>query len=461
MSYTDIKHKIDLLKEQIEQHGKLTPEQLNKINYKFRLEWNYNSNSMEGNTLTIEETRSVMVGNIVVDKKPYKDVAEMKGHDDVVTDILKIGKGELRLSETRIRKIHEDIIYEEDETKREQVGKWKKTNNYIYNYKGERYDFIDYEEVPEKMHDLLNRTNAAIDAIHHKKKNAPHPLDVAFNFHLEYVNIHPFYDGNGRTARILSNLILISLGYPPFWITVKERDVYYNYLADIQNHWGSPDLLKEFLAEQILHSQELILHVIEGKDIEDEDDLDKEIDLWKRQFVKKDSLEIKSNSIITELYKSSFRPLFIAFLEKASRFDDQFNSKRVINDVEARKSQSIESNNVQHFDDVIEAESNYLKISKEDINIYEIESVGTINSLRIYLYYNGFKNDGINTFSARAELYIGFDEYKYFVSNNGQRLQEKSSITKLYSEELTQDEINSIVKDTVSKLFEEIKSSIK
>ncbi len=93
MKYTDIKNKIDSIKEKISTNGKLTKEQLNKINNKFRLEWNFNSNSMEGNTLTIEETRSVMVGNLDVRQKPIKDVLEMKGHDEVISDILKIGKG--------------------------------------------------------------------------------------------------------------------------------------------------------------------------------------------------------------------------------------------------------------------------------------------------------------------------------------------------------------------------------
>lgn len=251
MSYTDIKHKIDLLKEQIEQHGKLTPDQLSKVNYKFRLEWNFNSNSMEGNTLTINETKSLMIGNVNVHQKSLKDVLEMKGHDAVVEEILKIGKGEVRLSEKRIKDIHKSIMHEDDPNKKRLIGEWKEEGNEIINGKGEKYTFLPRDEVIDAIHDLLNRTNAAIDAVNGNKKNAPHPLDIAFDFHLEYINIHPFYDGNGRTARILSNLILISLGYPPFWITVKERDVYYNYSADIQNHWGSPDLLKEFLAEQI------------------------------------------------------------------------------------------------------------------------------------------------------------------------------------------------------------------
>ena len=72
MSYGDIKNKIDEIMRGISNNGKLTKDQLNKIHNKFRLEWNFNSNSMEGNTLTIEETRSVMVGNLDVHQQPRR-----------------------------------------------------------------------------------------------------------------------------------------------------------------------------------------------------------------------------------------------------------------------------------------------------------------------------------------------------------------------------------------------------
>lgn len=284
MSYTKIKDTIDAIKAKVIDFGELTIEQKKKINYKFRLEWNFNSNSMEGNTLTIEETRSVMVGNLTVNDKPLKDVLEMQGHDKVISEILKIGKGDLRLSEKRICEIHSAIMHEDDETQKDKIGKWKQEANMIYNHKGERYDFVIPEEVPDKIHTLLNKTNASIDAINAKKKNAPHPIDVALEFHLEYLNIHPFYDGNGRTARILTNLILISLGYNPFWINEKDRKIYYNYISDIQGYEGDKELFFEYCARLIERSEQLVLKAIQDIDIEEEDDLQKEISILKRQL---------------------------------------------------------------------------------------------------------------------------------------------------------------------------------
>jgi len=231
-------NRIDELQAEILAVGELDVEVKKRINYKFRLDWNYHSNSMEGNTLTKEETRSVMVGNLTVGGKPYKDVAEMRGHDDVVREILKIGRGESRLSEKRVKDIHRSIMYEENPKKRSEIGEWKTKNNYVLNYKEERFDFKSHREVADEMHSLLNFLNAKIDRLNAGEKEI-HPLEVASNFHLWFVTIHPFYDGNGRTARLLTNLFLISLGFPPIIIRTDEKEKYNRYLGDIQAYGGN------------------------------------------------------------------------------------------------------------------------------------------------------------------------------------------------------------------------------
>src|SRR5689334_7171339 len=149
MSFTDKLKEIERLHQFIQQQGKLNDDVLKRINYKFRLEWNYTSNSMEGNSLTKQETRSVMVGNITVEGKPLKDILEMKGHDEVISNLISMGKGELNISEKRIREIHKAIMYEDDPEKEKQIGVWKKDLNYLFNYKNERFDFVAPADVPE------------------------------------------------------------------------------------------------------------------------------------------------------------------------------------------------------------------------------------------------------------------------------------------------------------------------
>jgi len=434
MKYSNIKSNIDKIKDKIEQLGKLTKEQHNKINQKFRLEWNFNSNSMEGNTLTIEETRSVMVGNLDVHQKPIKDVLEMKGHDEVIADILKIGKGELRLSEKRIKEIHAGIMHEEDPEMKKKIGEWKKVNNEIINNKGEKHAFDDWEFVPEKMHDLLNRTNAAIDAIILNKKNAPHPVDVALQFHLEYLQIHPFYDGNGRTARILTNLILIALGYTPFWITKSERSIYYTYISDIQGYGGDKEAFFAYVASLIERSEQLVLNVIEGKDIEEHDDLEKEIELLKRQLKAKEDIVLeKSNEVIKELYENSFRKLFVQLIEKTKKFDDMFVEKRLLSSAEGNTSWN---KGIAYFDEFFD--HLYENSSNTVQNNYGEGPVPKkIDDLNLSISYNGFKYDGTNTFQLSTNIWLIFQKYYYIVNNTQSIANEQYFYKKLYSEALT------------------------
>lgn len=268
MSLEQKLQQIDDLQNKIASYGPLPDDVLKKINYKFRLEWNYTSNSMEGNSLTKSETRSVMIGNITVNAKPIKDILEVKGHDEVISAIMKMGKGELNITEKRIKEIHVGIMHEEDPDKKKMMGQWKKDSNYLYNYKNERFDFVAPADVPERMHQLVNWINSEKDKIAGGAKDALHPVMLALRFNLEYVTIHPFYDGNGRTSRILTNLILISYGYPPLYIKENERAAYYQYLADIQGYGGEPDVFYEYMAGLTIRSQEIIVDAIEGKEIE-------------------------------------------------------------------------------------------------------------------------------------------------------------------------------------------------
>jgi len=279
MTLPELLHKIDELQARIVAAGPLTPEAKHKLDYRLRLDWNYHSNVMEGSSLTQQETRSIMLGNVTVSGKPIKDVLEMQGHDEVVTKLLGMASGELNLSESRIKEVHRAIVREDEPTKQAQVGQWKTEPNYLHNFKGERIDFLPPTEVPDAMHKLLDRTKADIERIERKAKDAPHPALLAFAFHRDYVTIHPFHDGNGRTARIFSNLLLMRFGYPPVIIRVDEKETYNRYLAEVQVYGAPTDLFDSFMAERLVRAQEVVLDAIEGKELEDADDILKRADL--------------------------------------------------------------------------------------------------------------------------------------------------------------------------------------
>ena len=133
--------------------------------------------------------------------------------------------------------------------------------------------------------------------------------------------------------------------------------------------------------------------------------------------------------------------------------------KYIFNTKISKSKKNVYSESLEYYDEIFEV------IEKERLHAYdgndESVSVQDLESLNVNVRFSGFKNDGTNTFSKNSELNIGFELYKYFINNDGKNSAETSLVTKLYSEPLTEDEIKSIVKDTVAKLFEDIKASIK
>lgn len=444
MSYTEKRNQVDLLQQKINAHGDLSADVKKKINYKFRLDWNYYSNSMEGNTLTMDETRSVMVGNLTVGGKPIKDVLEMKGHDEVINDILRIGKGEARISEARIREIHKGIMHEEDEAKKKKIGGWKTEPNYIYNYKNERFDFALPAEVPARMHDLLNKTNAAIDAISLNKKDAPHPLDVALQFHLDYVIIHPFYDGNGRTARILTNLLLISFGYPPFWVKTNERSIYNQYIGDIQGYGGSPDMFFEFAADMILRSQQLVLDAVAGKEIEEPDDIDKRVALLDRMMdgMEEGIQKTKDEEVMQQMLTGIVEPLFRKVFDKVLKISPLFAGTEFTYYIDGGGSQH---NNINDLIENIEIGWEQKQKDKHEI--------GKID-LRIYL--SKLKKLGTKAFDMNDEIKINFEKHKYQIV-----LQQNETIDRLYHQILSSEKIDEVASKFVNTIIGRIEEQVK
>jgi len=434
VNYQETKTQIDLLRDRINAHGALSAEVRKKIDYKFRLDWNYYSNSMEGNTLTMDETRSVMVGNLTVGGKPIKDVLEMRGHDIVVSDILKVGKGEVRLSEARIKDIHRGIMHEDDPEKQKKIGVWKPEPNYMFNYKGERFEFAAPDEVPTRMHDLLNRTNAAIDALQHQKKNAPHGVDVALQFHLEYVAIHPFYDGNGRTARILTNLLLISLGYPPFWVKTEEREAYGRYLGDIQGYGGSPELFFAFAGGLILRSQQLMLDAIEGKEIGETGDLKKKIRLLKSRVGSTidESVEREyAEDVIRMVAKEDVLPLYEAVMDAMKPLESLFKSRLV-----------------QFWIDSVPHNLRHLTAGLPRITM-PVERIKILTGLR------GFRKNSV-PFDAESGFEFRFHPFVYEVYG----LQGEILLSKLYNQRIDEEERKVLSEAIVSVLVTAIESEL-
>jgi Fic family protein len=448
MSFQNKLKEVDLLQRKIEEYGKLSKELLQKINYKFRLDWNYFSNRMEGNTLTIDETKSVMIGNINVRNKPLKDVMEMKGHDEAIQAILQMGKGELNISEGRIKNLHGVIMYEDSPGEKDKIGKWKIHSNHIFNYKDERFDFTDPSEVPGKMHTLINWINSEKEKIQAGKKDRLHPAELAFEFHLQYLTIHPFYDGNGRTGRILTNLILISYGYPPIYIKDTEKAVYYRYLADVQAYGSDRFMLFKVMAEYLLRSLNIVSNAIDGKDIEEPDDLDKKLQLLERELSNispDDELKMKySLDTFLACYEAWIGKLIILAVPVIQKFNRFFTG---INHHVSLTKAGI----YIYFDNQPVSE---IKTKFEEGIQKESERIGQIHQeFRIQTFYGNLIKGGLKSFGCNYSITIKFDEFKYelFVDDLDETTGNRITIKKyerLLHQELTDEEMN----DTVSML---------
>jgi len=447
---------INALKYEIDAHGKLPDAVLNKINYKFRLDWNFYSNSMEGNTLTRSETRSVMIGNITIDGKPIKDVLDIKGHDEAVQQILKMGKGELTISEKRIKDLHRTIMHEEDPEKKKQIGEWKKEENEIINYKNEKFMFSLPSYVKDEMHELINWLNAEADKIKHKKKDALHPAILAFEFHIRYLTIHPFFDGNGRTARILMNLILISYGYPPVIINKTDKDIYYQYLADVQCYSAPKDFYHNFMLGLLQRSLQLVQKAVNGEDIEDTDDLDKKIALLEKELESVDpDKEIKwklNDGIFYSIYDGWFSELIKKVVPAVQKFNKFFTET---------KHQLYIINGMGHVDFVNQHADDILKQFKDNLALnrdlsYEVR-------IQLHTIYGIFIKGGAESFGCNYKFEIKFESIKYSITldkfneeNPDNRLQDIFIKDRLLHKPLTEDEINLLVRSLTDSIYKHI-----
>ena len=202
--------KIEELKKTLDGKRPLTEGELQRLNEEFVVEYTYNSNAIEGNTLTLRETDLVLRG-LTIDRKPLKDHMEAIGHKEAFNFIYDLVKENKELSEYVIKQIHYLVLADKPQDR----GVYRKVPVTIA---GARHTPVQPYLIEPKLQELLEWYKAA---------------DVGFitklaKFHIEFEAIHPFIDGNGRTGRLLVNLELMKLGYPPIDIKFKDRMAYYD-----------------------------------------------------------------------------------------------------------------------------------------------------------------------------------------------------------------------------------------
>ena len=206
---------IDDLKKKLDQYRSLATAIVKNLQEDLIVRWTYHSNAIEGNTLTLLETKVVLEG-ITVGGKALREHFEAINHRNAIYYVEDIIRKEEPFSEWQIRNIHQLILKNIDD---ENAGRYRQQNVLI---SGATTTPPDYTLLNDKMAQLIDWYNLEAYKLH--------PIERAAKVHADFVGIHPFIDGNGRTSRLLMNLELLKAGYPPCVITVENRLAYYEAL---------------------------------------------------------------------------------------------------------------------------------------------------------------------------------------------------------------------------------------
>ena len=201
---------IDRKKKELDGKRPLTEGELTRLNEEFTVEYIYNSNAIEGNTLTLRETDLVLRG-LTIDQKPLKDHMEAVGHKEAFDFVSELVKEKCEINERVIKQIHYLVLAD----KKDDRGVYRRLPVRIM---GAAHEPVQPYLIVPKMEELLRNYLASEE----------HIVTKLARFHIEFEGIHPFIDGNGRTGRLLVNLELMKAGYPPIDIKFTDRIAYYN-----------------------------------------------------------------------------------------------------------------------------------------------------------------------------------------------------------------------------------------
>lgn len=390
---------------------------------KFRLDWNFHSNNLEGNSLTYGETKALLLFGITAQGKPLKDHLEIEGHNEAIEWVIERVTGEYPLTENFIRELHQLLLKESywvdaitpegaPTKKKVEAGKYKSQPNHVLTATGEIFYFATPEETPAKMDDLMQWYRGKVSSENES------PILLAAEFHYRFIRIHPFDDGNGRTARILMNFILMKYGFPPVIIKTQDKKNYLSALRQADSGMIAPFIT--YIADNLVQSLELMIRGAKGESIEEPDDFDKELALLERRL-NQGTLEVeKTAELIHTLYDNSIVPLFHKFSEEGKKFEKFY----------VELMYAITSNDFASRNLLMAISALRTKISQNT------------TEFGVSYYYKAFVNSEYGNFNFMADIKIMLGPTSYFVLLD----HKPANLEKSYDEQLTEEEISNLVR---------------
>ena len=437
MSY--IKTALELKKE-LDKLKPLSADEEGRIMQKLRLDWNYHSNSLEGNSLTYGETVNLILNDKTADNKSFKDNGEIRVHNQAIKYVEESVKNQTPLTEYFIRGLHQLILKEPYETdaitvdgqrtkKKVVLGRYKAQPNHVKTPTGEMFYFARPEETAFKMEELM------IWFRQEESRPDVNPIILAAVFHHKFIIIHPFDDGNGRLVRLLMNFILMQFGFPPAIIKTQDRSNYISALT--KANAGEIEIFVEYVAKNVVNSLELMIKVAKGEDIEELDDLDKKIALLEQKLKSKNSqIEvIKSKEAILDIFDNSFVKLCEKLIVGRKKFDRFYKNNEVAFSYQIKGKTPCYHKNIdqirQNINEDIKNISFHYFSSFLDCNLDNSEKF----SFKIHIDFD-FSN---SSFSIKRE--------RRFADKSGQvKVFSEPEIKKVYGKNFTKEEIEDFVK---------------
>lgn len=296
---------------------------------KLRLEWNYHSNHIEGNTLTYGETALLLLHDRTTGNHSHREYLEMKAHDVAIEHVRAFAADlERPLTEGDIRDLNKIILKEPfwkpaetpdgQPTRKEIIpGQYKTTPNNVRLPNGDLFFFASVEDTPPRMASLASWLQQEL------KSPTLHPVAFAVKLHHDFVCIHPFDDGNGRVARLLVNYVLMRGGYLPLVVRTEDKT---NYLTALQlADAGEFSALTSYFHQLTEWSLKLGIKAAQGETIDEPGDVEKEVNLFVRaQQAGTPGAPPRTPSLVRQITAQGIKPFFQTLTQKMAALSPLF-----------------------------------------------------------------------------------------------------------------------------------------
>jgi Fic family protein len=415
------------LKTELDSLQPIAPEQEQRLWQKLRLEWNYHSNHIEGNTLTYGETELLLLHDQTLGNHTLREYLEMKAHDLGIQHLRKLAEDSgnpIKVSD--IRDLNKIILKEpywkptrtpDGQPSRAQVipGEYKTHPNSVITATGELFEYAAPMDVPGKMQGLIDWLNGSL------AENQIHLISVAAKLHHDFVLIHPFDDGNGRVARMLVNYLFLRAGYPPIIVPTEQKT---EYLANLRlADAGDIDGLEKFFARQLERSLDLAIRAARGESIKEPSDAEKQVVIFVREQKNRETGNLLSQDTVDRVVEESVIPLFRSLQKKLSSLSELF--ERVIVSFQDSKGKI-------HHPPI-----------RGNLRDFQIKKAEPYQSIRFNFEFIRFHEKAPIRFNYSTSLVCSFEKDSYVLIHHGTQILEKNYSQMLIAKEI--DEVTSSV----------------